>query len=230
MADLAEQLWQARKQCSVVQPTDIAEPASIAEAYAIQSRIVRLSGYEIRGFKVGSTSIEAQRLLGTFEPGSAPVLAPYLHTSPARVPIVPLHMPAVEGEFAFRLGRDLPPRDAAYADAEVAEAIDAVAGAIEIVGSRLAGGLRRQVASVTADGGANIALITGPWRTDWREFDLKAHRVAIRINGEDRGRGEGARRARRSAARDGVARQSAVAIRSWPRGWRDRLHGHLHGP
>ena len=194
MAELAEQLWQARKQGSVIQSTGIAEPATIEEAYAIQSRIVRLSGYEIRGFKVGSTSKEAQRLLGTSGPGSAPVLAPYLYTSPARVPIVPLQMPAVEGEFAFRLGRDLPPRDAAYGDAEVAQAIDAVAGAIEIVGTRLAGGLAGKGRFlVTADGGANIALITGPWTTDWCGLDLKAHRVSIRINGEERGRGEGAR-------------------------------------
>jgi 2-keto-4-pentenoate hydratase len=97
----------ARKQGSVVGPKDIPEPASIEEAYAIQSRIVRLSGYEVCGFKVGSTSEEAQRLLGTFEPGSAPVLAPYLHMSPARVAIVPLQTPAAEGEFAFRLGQDL---------------------------------------------------------------------------------------------------------------------------
>jgi 2-keto-4-pentenoate hydratase len=194
MADLAERLWEARKQGSVVRPEDIAEPASTEEAYAIQSRIVRLSGYEVRGFKVGSTSQEAQRLLGTVEPGSGPILAPYLHTTPARVAIVPLQMPAVEGEFAFRLGRDLPPRDAAYADVEVAQAIDAVAGAIEVVGTRLAGGLAgRGRFLMTADGGANVALVTGPWTTDWRGLDLKAHCVAVRINGKERGRGEGAR-------------------------------------
>jgi len=41
------------------------EPVNTEEAYAVQSQIVRLSGYEMRGFKVGSTSKEAQRLLGT---------------------------------------------------------------------------------------------------------------------------------------------------------------------
>jgi 2-keto-4-pentenoate hydratase len=114
--------------------------------------------------------------------------------TPARVAIVPLQMPAVEGEFAFRLGRDLPPREGAYTNAEVAQAIDATAGAIEVVGTRLAGGLAgRGRFLMTADGGANVALITGPWTTDWRGLDLKTHRVAIRINGKERGRGEGAR-------------------------------------
>ena len=102
---LADRLWEARKLGGVVRKEDIVEPVNTEEAYAVQSQIVRLSGYEMRGFKVGSTSKEAQRLLGTSEPGSAPILAPYLHTTPARVPIVPLQTPAVEGEFAFRLGQ-----------------------------------------------------------------------------------------------------------------------------
>ena len=194
MVELAERLWEARKNGYVVQPEDISEPATTQEAYAIQIQVARLSGYEVRGFKVGSTSKETQRLLGTSEPGYGPILAPYLHMSPARVGIVPLQMPAVEGEFAFRLGRDLPPQDAAYASVEVGQAIDAVAGAIEVVGTRIAGGLAGKGRFlVTADGGANIALVMGAWTTDWRDFDLKAHRVAIRINGEERGQGEGSR-------------------------------------
>jgi 2-keto-4-pentenoate hydratase len=184
MADLAERLWTARKLGSIVPLEDVREPATTEEAYAIQAEIARLSGYEVRGFKVGSTSKEAQQLLGTTEPGSGPILGPYLHVSPARVSIVPLQMPAVEGEFAFRLGQDLPPREAAYAGGEVAQAIDPVAGAIEVVGTRIAGGLAGKGRFLmTADGGANVALITGPWTTDWRGIDLKAHRVAMRIDG-----------------------------------------------
>jgi 2-keto-4-pentenoate hydratase len=191
---LAQQLWQARKMGTVVALADIAQPASLEEAYAVQAEITRLSGHAVAGFKVGSTSIEAQRLLGTDEPGSAVVLAPYLHPSPARVAIVPLQMPAVEGEFAFRLGRDLPPRAAAYGRAEVAEAIDAVAGAIEIVGTRIAGGLAGKGRFLTtADGGVNIALITGAWVSGWRGLALETHRVAMTVNGQARGSGEGAR-------------------------------------
>jgi 2-keto-4-pentenoate hydratase len=194
MSELARRLWQARRDGAIVRPEDIAEPASMEEAYAIQAEIARLSGQPVRGFKVGSTSAEAQRMLGTTEPGSAPVLATYLHDSPAEVAIVPSQMPAVEGEFAFRLGRDLPPRAAAYTHAEVADAIDAVAGAIEVVGTRIAGGLAgRGRFLVTADGGANVALIVGRWTAAWRGLDLKTHRVTVTIDGEARGCGEGAR-------------------------------------
>ena len=73
MAKFAERLWWARQQNRVLLPEDMVEPTSSEEAYAIQAQIVRLSGYEVRGFKVGSTSQEAQQLLGTSEPGSGPL-------------------------------------------------------------------------------------------------------------------------------------------------------------
>jgi 2-keto-4-pentenoate hydratase len=194
MAELAERLWQARKRGTVVDLADCRKPESMGEAYAVQAQIARLSGYEVRGFKVGSTSKEAQRILGTTEPGSGLILDPFFYESPAQFAMVPLQMPAVEGEFAFRLSSDLPSRKAAYTSKDVAEAIDAVAGAIEIVGSRLAGGLTgKGRLLVTADGGANIALITGAWHHDWRSLDLKLYKVSMRINGEERGSGEGSR-------------------------------------
>src|SRR5262245_17140422 len=194
MADLAERLWQARKDGTIVAAQEIMQPASTEEAYAIQAEIVRLSGHAVRGFKVGSTSKEAQRLLGTSGPGSGPLLAPYLHMTPARVAIVPRQTPAAEAECACRFGSALPPREAAYTAADVAQAIEAMAGAIEIVGTRLAGGLAGKGRHlVTADGGANVALITGAWTADWRGLDLKRHEVAMHINGQIRGRGEGGR-------------------------------------
>ena len=115
MTDLARQLWQARRSGGVVHLDDVGHPKSSKEAYAIQHEIAAISGQAARGFKVGSTSLEAQRLLGTDGPGSGLLLAPYVYESPARISIAPAHTPAVEGEFAFKLGRDLPPRAAPYA-------------------------------------------------------------------------------------------------------------------
>ena len=194
VAALALKLWQARQSGGIVDPADVQEPASDTEAYAVQAEIVRLSGLPARGFKVGSTSAEAQKLLGTSEPGSCPVLAPYYFDAPATVTLVPDHMPALEGEFAFRMGRDLPPRAADYTEAGVRDAIDAVAGAIEVVGTRLKGGLAGKGRYLTtADCGANIALVVGPWQSNWRDIDLKAHAVEMRVNGAVKGSGTGAR-------------------------------------
>jgi 2-keto-4-pentenoate hydratase len=194
MIDLARRLWHARQSGGVVDARDIAPPRSDQEAYAVQQEIAALCGQPSRGFKVGSTSREAQQKLGTDAPGSAPLLAPFVHQSPARVAVVPAHMPSVEGEFALRLGRDLPPRAAPYTIEEVAAAVTEVAGAIEIVGSRLAGGLAgKGRLLVTADGGANIAFVSGTWHPYVRSMDLKAHPVTMRINGAVRGTGTGAR-------------------------------------
>lgn len=194
MPNLAKLLWQARQSGGVIQPTDVAHPQTLTEAYAIQREIAALSGQPSRGFKVGSTSIEAQRLLGTDQPGSGLLLGPYVYDSPARFPIVPTHSPSVEGEFALKLGRDLPPRQAPYAMDEVADAVDAVAGSIEVVGTRFAGGLAgKGRLLITADCSANIAFVAGTWRSDWRALDLKTHAVAMTINGDVKGRGTGER-------------------------------------
>ena len=194
ITSLAQELWRARRDGGVVEPASVREPASNAEAYAVQDEIVRLSGQPARGFKVGSTSVEAQKLLGTSEPGSCPVLAPYFFTAPATMTLVADHMPALEGEFAFRLGEDLPARDVPYAADEVRDAIDAVAGAVEVVGTRLKGGLAGKGRFfVTADSGANIALVVGDWISEWRDLDLKSHSVAMYVNGERKGHGTGSR-------------------------------------
>ena len=194
MATLAEQLWQARHDGTTVARPTADGPQDDAEAYAIQRETVALSGHPVVGFKVGSTSAEAMKHLGSGGPGAGLLMAPFVYTSPATVRVFPAHHPMVEGEFAVRLGRDLPPRKSEYSVEEAAAAIDAVAAAIEVVGSRFTGGLDglgRVLA--TADCSANIGLAVGPWQSDWRHIDLAAHEIVMRINGEERDRGTGAR-------------------------------------
>lgn len=191
---LAERLWKARRSGGVVDAAAVALPATLDEAYAVQAQMTALTGAAIIGFKVGSTSLEAQRLLGTTEPGAAPMLAPFAWDSPAIVPISAAHMPAVEGEFAFKLGADLPPRAAPYTRDDVGAAVAAVAGAIEVVGTRFAGGLAGKGRLLTtADGGVNIGFVAGSWTTDWPNLDLPSHPVSMSINGVARGSGMGAR-------------------------------------
>jgi 2-keto-4-pentenoate hydratase len=193
-SDLARRLWEARRDGQVLARDDLVTPTNAEDAYAVQAEAVRMSGLVARGFKVGSTSLEAQKKLGTTEPGSAPLLAPYVHESPALVALVTGHNAELEGEIAFRLGRDLPSRAAPYSRADVADAIDAVAGAIEVVGSRISGGLAGIGRFLsTADFGVNIGLVVGTWTTDWRAIDLKAVPVCMIIGGERRGLGTGAR-------------------------------------
>ena len=194
MSDLAERLYRARLDGGTVP----IEPAAIGEdldaAYALQQEVLRQIGDPSDSWKVGSTSAEAQAALGTTEPGAARVPKRFRFTSPANVPIFAAHDAKLEAEFAFRLSQDLPPRDAEYKADEVAAAIDGVAPSLEIVGSRLAGGLTGSGrAAVTADGGANIALVTGDFIADWQRFDLPSHQMTVTINGELSASGEGRR-------------------------------------
>ncbi len=191
---LARLLWQARESGTVIRVEDIEPPASDDEAHAIQDAAVALSGHPARGFKIGSTSLEAQRALGTDRPGAAPLLAPFVHDSPAALAIVPAHAPFVEAEFAFRLGHDLPARSEPYTREDAAAAVAGVAGAIEIVGSRFAGGLSGKGRRlVTADFGANIAFVSGTWHTGFPLEQLPDHPVRMMIDGEQRGVGTGSR-------------------------------------
>jgi len=193
LTDLATQLWNARRLGHTISATRADLPKTREEAYALQEAIVALSGMARCGYKVGSTSKEAQRMLGTDEPGAGVLLCPFVFESPAHIALVPDHMPAVEGEFAFRMGRDLPPRSAPYTTGEITDAIDALAGSIEVVGTRFAGGLSGKGRLLTtADGGVNVALVTGAW-TKYREQDLRAHAVTMTINCVAKGAGTGSR-------------------------------------
>ncbi len=193
LSDLARELWEARRLGHTLDATRSDLPKTLGEAYEVQEAIVELSGLARCGYKVGSTSKEAQRLLSTDEPGMGVLLAPFVQKSPARIKIVPEQMPAVEGEFGFRIGRDLPWRAEQYSLAEIADAIDGVAGAIEVVGTRFSGGLEGKGRLLTtADGGVNIALVTGNWMK-FTGQDLREHGVTMTVNGDLRGSGTGSR-------------------------------------
>ncbi len=191
--ELARLLWDARYLGHTINASDIETPKTNADAYAVQEAIVSLSGCSRVGYKVGSTSEEAQRHLGTNEPGAGALLQPYIYESPVEMPIVASHMPAVEGEFAFRLASDLPPRDEAYTRDEVVAAIGELAGAVEVVGSRFSGGLSGKGRLLTtADGGVNIGLALGRW-VPFQGQDLRDHPVSMTINGVAKGCGTGSR-------------------------------------
>ncbi len=194
MPTLAGRLKHARLDGTTVtiNPGEIS--GSLTEAYALQEEVFLQIGDPSDSWKIGSTSAEAQAALGTTEPGAARIPKRFCFDSPAMVPIFAAHDVKLEAEFAFRLSTDLPPRENAYDRVEVAEAVAGVAPALEIVGSRLLGGLTGAGRhAVTADGGANIALVTGQFISDWRFFDLPSHRLSVSLNGTVRAEGEGRR-------------------------------------
>ena len=194
MVSIAGQLWRCRSEGGVIEVPEDGGPPDLETALRFQREAIDCSGMRTIGYKVGSTSKEAQIVLKTKGPSASPIISEYFFESPATIEIHPVQCPAIEGEFALRLCRDLPPRESAYNFTEVIDAIDAVAGAIEIVGSRFAGGLAGKGPLLTAaDFGANIALAVGPWITDLQDLNLATHGVEVFIDGELHEKGTGAR-------------------------------------
>lgn len=191
---LAERLWVARRDGLTIEIAAADLPADEAASYAVQAEAIAASGLPRAGWKIGSTSKEAQKLLGTSGPGASPLLAPFCYGDGAAIPVFAAHQPGLEGEFALRFAKALPPRAAPYEADEVLDAIDAVAPALEVVGSRRVGGLFGQGRLlVNADFGANIAFARGAWVEGWRAHDLASAPVSLFVNDELKAEGTGAR-------------------------------------
>ena len=192
MLSLSKRLASARLDGALVTVEPNEEPKSLQEAYQVQKEVNSLLSPSSNAWKVGSTSEEAQLKLGTTEPGAARVPEQFKFRDGDKIPVFFSHDLWVEGEFAISIGKDLPPREQPYIYEEVYSAIDGVAPSLEFVGSRLKNGLAGSGRlSVTADGGANVALSVGQVVHDWVDVDLPTQRVSLTLNGTEVASGVG---------------------------------------
>lgn len=190
-ARLAALLHAARQDARLADlPADARLPATPEEAYQVQAEIVRLSGEDIRGWKVTALRQEDRAAYGGTRPVAGPLLSGWVFPSPAEVRLSRFVAPLLECEFAFLLGRDLPPRETPYTLEEIADAVAALIPAFEIADGRVPpdapGALR------LADSMGNGAFIPGPPVTDWRALD-RAGPVRLIIDGREIETGNGGR-------------------------------------
>ncbi len=167
-------------------------PQSVDDGMAIQNALAELWGLEVAGWKIGAASEAAMRMLGATAPFPGRVFAPWLLDSPARVAASALHGCIVECEFAFRLGRALPPREGDYGPDEVRAAVDAVCPALELIDTYWVDGVALGVAHLIADNGSNGALVLGAPIPDWRAQDLAAASATLTVDGAPAAEGTGA--------------------------------------
>jgi 2-keto-4-pentenoate hydratase len=138
-------------------------PADADAAYAIQHQILRLSGAQIGGWKIGAKS-ETGPIQG------APLPAADVYDNGAKLSreaFVPL---GLELEIAFRFGRRFEPAQEAYSEAEVLAGIGSFGTTIEIVASRYAEWPNVDKLAQLADLQNNGALVVGefaPYRDDF---------------------------------------------------------------
>jgi 2-keto-4-pentenoate hydratase len=181
-ADLAE-AWRSDTRTPL--PGSGSGPASRAEAFAVQDRMAELIGDRTAGWKVGAAVKAVQELEGHDGPIIGRILAGRLYHSPTRVPAATFAGGKAECEFAFRLMADLPPREAPYTRAQVADII-VFHPAIELTGSRYAPpGAGRQTTTheVIADNGNAAGFVFGPPLPAWQSIPFTTLPIDARLDG-----------------------------------------------
>lgn len=153
-------------------------PATAQSAYQVQDLVFAAlyPGQRAGAWKVGGPRPDV-------EPTAAPIPSARLYASPARVSAQDFHMIGVEVEIAFRLGRDLPPRTAAYAEEEIAAAISEALVTIELCDTRLSNWRDASALWRLADFQLNAALVVGSGIQDWRAIDFARQRAELWIDG-----------------------------------------------
>src|SRR5215213_5982176 len=100
---------------------------------AVMLRVNEKLGWASAGWKIGAAAEEVRRAEGVPGPAPGQLSLSGVQASPARLPSsLFINYRCSECEFAFRVGADLPPREAPYTEDEVADAIESLMPALEI--------------------------------------------------------------------------------------------------
>jgi len=183
-AKAAKLLIEARRDGSKIDalPGD-AEPATLADAYAIQDEIIAQFGLPLAGWKVALTNDAAMQRAGASEPAAGPLFAPHIGASPA---VIDTHVGSVAGfecEFAFRLATGLPASGAPYDAASVKDAVETMYPAIEVVGLRLGNRPALGVRGTVADHSGNFSVVLGLPDSGWKQRNLAKCGVRYCVDG-----------------------------------------------
>lgn len=182
-ADLAGRLIEARRSGARIAtlPAECV-PADARAAYAVQDAVAATLG-RIVGWKVGTAPGD------TFD--CAPLLADLVAPSPARFAAARFPLGGIEGELAFRFGRDLPARGRPYDAEEVWRAIDTLHPAIELIESRFVDFRAHPRTVLLADNLANGAFCYGAGLKDWRQIDFLTQPASLVLDGTEVARAVG---------------------------------------
>lgn len=174
LIDAARMLMDARRTNTTIEelPENL-RPVSVEEAYFIQGRLSLAYG-EVGGWKVGAATADA-------EPICAPMPRAWIAASGSILPRTRHVFRGLEGEIAFLIGQDLPPREAAYTRDEVVGAIASCHPAIEVLESGLADPMQAPPLWRTADLQTHGGFVFGPAYVGWRSVDFAKETVTLDV-------------------------------------------------
>lgn len=172
----AEILLQARREVSPIAalPEELA-PRDLDESYAVQSLMAEALGL-VPGWKIGAPSPDAMPLFspmpawGGFSPSGAHVSEHFRRVR------------GVEGEIAFLIGKDLPPRATPYTREEITAAIASAHPAIELLESAFEDPDKAPRLSTIGDLQSNGGFLYGPALEGWQSVDLTKESITVVID------------------------------------------------
>ncbi len=174
--------WEKQTRIAAL-PEDI-RPSTREEGYAVQAAIEAYTAKPLYGWKIAATSKAGQAHINVNGPLAGRILAERVLPDGATISLGTTLMRVAEVEFAFRMGRDLPPRAVPYTQEEVMAAVDTLHPAIEIPDSRYEDFTKVGAAQLIADDAcAHLFMLGEPVRADWRSRDLAAETPVGRIEG-----------------------------------------------
>ncbi|MFC6704274.1 2-keto-4-pentenoate hydratase [Flexivirga alba] len=188
---LARTLDDAVRAASAIPQLSSSTPLTLDEAYAVQRAGVELRrerSDDVVGVKLGFTSKAKAEQMGVSD-----VIIGYLTGSMAVGDGGAFNLgkavhPRIEPEVAFRLGRDIDPAAPA---ADLTDAVDGVAPAMEIIDSRYRD-FKFSLEDVVADNTSACGFVIGEWLPPQQvrdRFDLSAQPVRLSVDGHDEASG-----------------------------------------
>jgi 2-keto-4-pentenoate hydratase len=151
-------------------------PTILDESYALQDIIAEAMG-QIGGWKVGAASPDAT-------PVSSPM--PFFGGYGKSGDLVSKNMKrlrGVEGEIAFLIGQDLPPRATPYSRDEIIAAIASAHPAIELLESAFYDPDKVDRFSSLGDLASNGGFIHGDAIPNWQQIDLIKESITVTVDG-----------------------------------------------
>src|SRR3984957_20523311 len=160
-------------------------PCDHAEGYAIQGAIEKYSTHRLFGWKITATSEAGQKHINVAGPMAGRILAETVIPDGGTASMAGNEMRVGEPEFAFRMGRDLPPRSLPYTTQQVLDAVDTLHPAIEILDSRFSDFVNSGYAQIIADNAcAHLFVLGAPTTANWRALDLVEEKPVITLGGK----------------------------------------------
>jgi 2-keto-4-pentenoate hydratase len=160
-------------------------PRDRREGYAIQAAMESRSTAGLFGWKIAATSEAGQKHINVAGPLAGRIFTERVIPDGGTASMAGNEMRVGEPEFAFLMGRSLPPRPAPYSVEDVLSAVKSLHPAIELPDSRFADFVSAGEAQLIADNAcAHLFVLGAPTTADWRAVDLVEHKPVVTLRGQ----------------------------------------------